>query len=314
MDPRQSTMETLRPIGWNRAMTFHYSNHLDLNHPDDAEPIVVIGATGKTGRRVTQRLTSHGYPVRAASRASKTAFDWERPETWAAALAGARAAYVTYQPDVSIPQAAIAMSELVKVAANAGVDRIVLLSGRGEDGARACEDIVMNGLPESTVLACAWFNQNFSEGLLRDGVLSGAIALPVDPVVSEPFLDADDIADAAVAALADDRHRGRRYELTGPESLSFGQVAATLSSALGRPVAFVPVSREEFLAGAIAGGVPTDEAETLAAVLGEVLDGRNAATADGVRRVLGRPPTNFEAFARRAAAAGAWTVEEERAS
>ena len=298
-------------------MTAHQFSPQTIDHvPADRSnaPILVIGATGKTGRRVARRLARQGQPVRAASRTSATPFDWDRPETWRAALAGVRAAYVTFQPDLSIPAAAVAIQALVDTAVDEGVERLVLLSGRGEEGARACEDIVMRALPRSTVLTCAWFSQNFSEGMLRDVVLSGTIALPVDPATSEPFLDVDDIADAAVTALLDEAHAGKQFELTGPDSLTFGEIAQILTLARGRPVAFVPVSRTEFVAGLVADGIPTDEAEMLASLFTDILDGRNAATADGVHEILGRPATPFDVVAHAAAAAGAWDQEGERAS
>ena len=286
------------------------------NHPTPDAPILLIGGHGKTGRRVAKRLERLGRTTRVASRTTPIPFDWDRPETWPAALEGVRTAYVTYQPDLSIPAAAFAIEAFADTAVETGMERLVLLSGRGEDGARRCEDIVLARLPRSTVLTCAWFAQNFSEGMLRNVVLSGTIALPVPPDMSEPFLDADDIADAAVAALLDEAYAGLRFELTGPESLTFGEIAETLTAASGRSVQFFPVTRADFVAGAVAGGVPVDEAEMLASLFADVLDGRNVATADGVQQILGRPATPFEVFAHSAAAGGAWgQVEDtERAS
>lgn len=298
-------------------MTTHQTSRQTTPNLRTADaPILLIGGHGKTGRRVAARLDRLGRATRVASRTTPLPFDWDRPETWPAALEGVRTAYVTYQPDLSIPAAAVAIETFADTAVECGVERLVLLSGRGEDGARRCEDIVLARLPRSTVLTCAWFAQNFSEGMLRDVVLSGTIALPVDPDMSEPFLDADDIADAAVAALLDEAYAGLRFELTGPESLTFGEIAETLTAASGQPVHFLPVTRTDFVAGAVAGGVPVGDAEMLASLFADVLDGRNVATANGVQQMLGRPATPFEVFAHAAAAAGAWDrVEDaERAS
>jgi uncharacterized protein YbjT (DUF2867 family) len=276
--------------------------------------VLVVGGAGKTGRRVTDRLNALGVPVRPVSRSSRIRFDWEQPETWPAALEGMRTAYVTYYPDVSLPAAATAITRLVELAAGTGMERVVLLSGRGEPGAQVCEDIVMAALPESTVLTCALFAQNFTEGMLHGMVGDGAIVLPADPRVSEPFLDVEDIANSAVAALLDDRHRGRRYELTGPESLTFGRAAAILSAVSGQPVEFLPVSPEDFVEWCLRNGLPRDVAEMLVDLFAQVLDGRNEHTTDGVQRLLGRPAAAFADVVARAVGQGTWTDERAGAA
>ncbi len=90
--------------------------------------------------------------------------------------------------------------------------------------------------------------QNFTEGYLLDPVREGVIALPAGDV-AEPFVDVDDIADVAVAALTEDGHTGRLYELTGPRLLTFAEVAAELSKATGRDIVYVPLGIEEYAAG-----------------------------------------------------------------
>jgi uncharacterized protein YbjT (DUF2867 family) len=156
---------------------------------------------------------------------------------------------------------------------------------------------------ELTVLRSTWFMPNFSEDYMLAHVLSGEIRLPAGDVPT-PFLDADDIADVAVAALTDDRHIGRLYELTGPRSLTFDQVAAELSAAIGREIRYVPVSLEQHAAEAAEQGVPDEMIELLTYLFSEVVDGRNAATTDGVRQALGREPRDFADYARSAAATG----------
>ncbi|MEV0144844.1 MULTISPECIES: NAD(P)H-binding protein [unclassified Nonomuraea] len=258
---------------------------------------LVLGGTGKTGRRVIDRLTALGRPVRSGSRSSTPAFDWADLDGWPAALQGAESVYVTYYPDLAVPGSRQDIRALTELAAESGVRRLVLLSGRGEPEAQACERIVQESGLEWTVVRCAWFMQNFSEGYLLDAVQAGVIALPAGEV-AEPFVDADDIADVAVAALTEDGHAGRVYELTGPRLLTFADAAADLSAALGRTVEYAPVKPEEFAAGAAEAGVPRDEIEMLNALFAEVLDGRNAYVADGVREALGRPARDFTAFAR----------------
>lgn len=278
------------------------TNTAPLQH----RPITVIGATGKTGRRVVDRLRQLGLPVRSASRTSDIVFDWTDPATWSPALQGSGAVYVTYQPDLIVPQSAADMTAFVAVARDAGVDRLVLLSGRGEPEAQACEDIVLGSGITSTVLRCSWFAQNFSEAFLADGVNEGAVVLPVG-AVGEPFLDADDIADAAVVALTTDGHRGRVYELTGPRLLTFAEATAEIARALGRDIAFIQVSLDDYRVGMADAGIPDGYAEMVIALFGTLFDGRNSQTTSGVRDILGREPADFADVVALAAKQGVWS-------
>jgi uncharacterized protein YbjT (DUF2867 family) len=269
------------------------------------QPILVIGATGKTGSRVASRLDARGLPVRRGSRSSATPLDWEAPETWAPALRGARAAYVTYFPDLAFPGAMEKLESLCETARDVGVAHLVLLSGRGEHHARLGEEVVRNSGVEFTIVRAAWFAQNFSEGYLRDPVLAGVLPMPGGDIV-EPIIDIDDIADVAVAALTEEGHKGALYEVTGPRLMSFADMADELSRAIGREIRHVPISFEDFHANvAEAGGIFV--ADVFTAIARETLDGRNAHTTDGVTHALGRPPRDFADFARAAARAGAWT-------
>ena len=269
------------------------------------QPILVIGATGKTGHRVASRLDALGVPVRRGSRSSATPFDWEAPETWAPALRGARAAYVTYFPDLAFPGAVEKLESLCETARDADVDHLVLLSGRGEHHARLGEEVVRNSGIDFTIVRAAWFAQNFSEGYLRDPVLAGALPMPGGDV-AEPIIDIDDIADVAVAALTEQGHKGELYEVTGPRLMTFAEMASDLSRAIGQEVRHIPITFEDFHANiAQAGG--DFVADVFTAIARETLDGRNARTTDGVRRALGREPRDFADFAQRAAQTGAWT-------
>lgn len=269
------------------------------------QPILVIGATGKTGRRVASRLEAQGRPVRRGSRSSATPFDWEAPETWAPALRGAQAAYVTYFPDLAFPGAVEKLESLCETADDVGVDHLVLLSGRGEHHARLGEEVVRRSGVDFTIIRAAWFAQNFSEGYLRDPVLAGVLPMPGGDV-AEPIIDIDDIADVAVAALTEEGHRGELYEVTGPRLMSFTNMATELSQATGREIRHIPINFEEFHANiAQAGG--TFVADVFTAIARETLDGRNSDTSDGVTRALGRAPRDFADFARNAARTGAWT-------
>ena len=179
------------------------------------ETILVLGGTGKTGRRVAQQLMACGVPTRLGSRSGQPPFDWEDRTTWVPALRGVEAVYVSYYPDVAFPGAAEAIGSFARQAVAHGVRRLVLLSGRGEKEAQISEQAVQDSGAEWTMVRASWFSQNFSEGFLRDPLRSSVVALPVGDV-GEPFSDVEDIADVAVAALLEDRHVGQLYEVTGP--------------------------------------------------------------------------------------------------
>lgn len=257
---------------------------------------LVLGGTGKTGRRVAARLRAAGRPVRLGSRAADLPFDWTDPATWAAPTAGVRTAYVTFQPDLAFPGAAETVGAYARLAADAGVRRLVLLSGRGEAGALAAEKEVAAAGVEWAVVRSAFFMQNVTEDFLADAVAEGVLALPAGDV-AEPFVDLEDVADVAVAALLGQVPLGRVYEVTGPRALTFAQVAAVVTAA-GRPVRYVPVTVPEFVAGVVAAGAPAELAAGLGDLFTEVLDGRNTAVATGVTEALGRPARDFADFAR----------------
>ena len=268
---------------------------------------LVLGGTGKSGRRVAERLENRGVETRIASRSANPAFDWNDQDSWRAALDGVDAAYISYAPDLAIPGATDAVRDFVALAVEQGVQRLVLLSGRGEEEAQQCERIVQDAGVQWTVVRASWFNQNFSEGEFLGMALDGAITLPAGDV-PEPFVDIDDIADVAVAALTEDGHNGEIYEVTGPRMLTFTEVAQEISLAAGREVQFIQIPNEDF-AGAIAeSGAPDDIAWLLNYLFETVLDGRNAYVCDGVQRALGREPTDFADYASRVAASGVWKV------
>ena len=266
---------------------------------------LVIGGTGKTGRRIVTRLRERGLPVRSASRSSEPPFDWEDQATWGPALRGASSAYVSFFPDLAVPGAPEAIAALAGEALSAGVKRLVLLSGRGEEEAQRAEQALQASGADWTIVRCSWFAQNFSEDYLLEAVLAGEIALPVTDM-PEPFVDADDIADVAVAALIEDGHSGQVYELTGPRLLTFAEAVQEIGRATGRDLRFIPVAIEDYEAELATHGVPEDVAGLLRYLFTELLDGRNATLADGVQRALGREPRDFADYARDAAATGVW--------
>ena len=275
----------------------------------DQKPVLVTGATGKTGRRIVERLTSAGLPVRAGSRAAEPPFDWYDPTTWDSALEGVSSAYISYWPDLAAPGAVEATSKFSKLAVEKGIRRLVLLAGRGEAEAERAEQAVAESGADLTIVRSTWFMQNFSEGDFLGQVLSGEVTLPASDMV-EPFVDADDIADVAVAALTEDGHVGELYEMTGPRLLSFAEAIEEIANATGREIRYAPVSVDEFASTMAAQNVPPEAIAIFSFLFGEILDGRNAHLTDGVQRALGREPRDFRDFVRDAAATGVWDPKE----
>ena len=274
---------------------------------------LIIGGTGKTGKRVAERLAARGVQTRIASRSMDPCFDWNNTETWEASLDGVTAVYLTYAPDLAIPGATESIRAFVDKAVSQGVTRVVLLSGRGEEEAQACERIVQAANIEWTIVRASWFMQNFSEGEFLGMVLDGAITLPADDI-AEPFIDVNDIADVAVAALTEEGHDGQVYEVTGPRMMTFAEIAQEISRAAGHEVRFVQIPKEAF-SGAIAeSGAPKEIAWLLNYLFETVLDGRNEYLCDGVKRALGREPADFTDFARRITARGNWNTSIEVAA
>jgi uncharacterized protein YbjT (DUF2867 family) len=267
--------------------------------------VILVGGAGKTGTRVSAHLTARGIPNRFASRTNSPAFDWENRTTWHGALTGASAAYVAFQPDLAVEWAAEAINDLSRTALDCGLQHMVLLSGRGEEGAQRSEEALKASGIGYTILRASWFCQNFSEGAFAGSIASGELALPAGDV-KEPFVDAGDIAEAAVAALTDRRHVGMTYELTGPRSITFGEAVAEIAEASGRPVAYRRITTTEFKARLAAEGLSRDTIAVLDALFSHVLDGRNSRVMNDVAEILRRPATNFSAYARKASAAGAW--------
>ena len=276
-------------------------------HSQQKNTTLVLGGNGKTGRRIAAQLTAQGMPVRIGSRSGQPPFEWNDRATWKPLLSNVRAAYIAYYPDLAVPGAVDTIRSFIDQALAQGVQRLVLLSGRGEEEAQRAEQVLQESAAEWTILRCSWFSQNFSENFLLDSVLSGEIVLPAG-TIQEPFVDADDIADVAAAALSDDRHIGQLYELTGPRLLTFAEATEEIAKAVGRDIRYVQVSAQEYAASLAEAGLPSDFQWLVNYLFATVLDGRNAHVADGVQRALGRTPRDFADYAQATAATSIWEV------
>ena len=268
--------------------------------------ILVIGGTGKTGRRVAENLTASGHNVRIGTRRTTPTFDWEDHSTFAPALKGIDRAYIVYYPDLAVPGAKEAIPALTEAALKEGLEKVVLLSGKGEAEAEACEEIVANSGLNYTLVRASWFNQNFSEGAFRDSILAGQVALPM-PEAEIPFVDASDIADVVSKVLIDDSYNGETITVTGPRKMTFKALAEAISAGTGRTIQYVPISIEAFKEGMKAAGLPDSYVWLFGYLFKEVLGNpENQTVSNDVERVLGRKATDFSEFVANTVAEGTW--------
>jgi len=272
--------------------------------------ILVTGGTGKTGSRIVNRLTQMDWPVRIGSRSASIPFDWYNPDTWGPALTDIQSVYICFQPDLAVPGATSIIRAFTQQAAKQGIQHVVLLSGRGEQEAQDCEQIVMQCGINWTIVRASWFSQNFSEGYLLEPIQAGHLALPAGDT-GEPFVDTDDIADVAVAALTQAGHYGQLYEVTGPKMYSFAEAIAVIAKATGRSIRYEYMPIADYTAVMEQYEVPADVIALLGYLFTEVLDGRNASVTGDIERVLGRPAKDFATYAKETAAAGIWNAPAE---
>lgn len=267
---------------------------------------LVIGGTGKTGRKVVSNLKEQGLNVQIGSRSATPPFQWEDPSNWNEVLEGIDKMYIVFYPDLAVPGAYEAIQRLIEVAKSAGVKKAVLLSGKGEKEAERCEQLIANSGMDYTLVRASWFNQNFSESFFVDPVISGNVALPM-PDAKIPFVDTGDIADVVTAALTDDNHNGQTYEVTGPRKLTFGEVIQEISEATGRSISYQPISLEEYTKGMKKTGLSADYIWLFEYLFKEVLGNpKNQVISNDVERVLDRKAKDFSEFAAETAETGVW--------
>lgn len=268
--------------------------------------ILVIGGTGKTGRKVAKYLRDLGLNVRIGSRSGSPSFDWQDSSTWAAALESMDKVYISFQPDLAVPGALKTIKTLTREMQKSGVKKVVLLSGKGEKEAELCEQVIIHSGIDYSLVRASWFMQNFSESFFLDPILAGHVALP-NADAKVPYVSTDDIAAVATAAFLDDRHNGQIYELTGPRLLTFREVVQEISAATGRDIQFTRISLPAYSDIMREQQVPEDFIWLINYLFTEVLstEGNDVITND-VEKVLGRKPVDFSDFVRETAKTGVW--------
>ncbi|MAX69729.1 MAG: NmrA family transcriptional regulator [Flavobacteriaceae bacterium] len=268
--------------------------------------ILVIGGTGKTGSRVVKQLQNRGINPRIGSRSASPSFDWDNKDTWVESLNGIEKMYVTYYPDLAVPGAREAIESLTYLAKELGVKKIVLLSGKGEIEAEACEDIVINSGVNYTIVRASWFNQNWSESFFLDPILSGEVALPMSDVLI-PFVDAEDIAEVASTVLLDDNYNGKIIEITGPELITFKDAVNIIAKVSERTLHFYDISLEQYVDGMRQMQIPNDVIWLIEYLFSHVLTNpNNQKISNDVENVLGRPAKTFKEYAEDTVITGIW--------
>lgn len=268
--------------------------------------ILVIGGTGKTGRKVVKGLKQHNQNVRIGSRNETPSFEWSDPATWQRALEGMDKVYIVYYPDLAVPGAFEAIKGLIAEAKKAGVKKAVLLSGKGEKEAERCEQLVAGSGLDYTLVRASWFNQNFSESFLLDPILAGHVALPM-PHAKIPFVDTDDIAEVVIKVLLDDAHNGKTYEITGPRAITFEEAIKEIADGTERNIKYQAVSLEAYNSMMKAAGVPSDYIWLFDYLFREVLSKEeNQFISSDIEKVLGRKATDFKEFVRQTVDTGVW--------
>lgn len=275
-----------------------------MNH----NTILVLGATGKTGRRVTARLRLLGVQVRPVSRSSAISFDWSDPASWDAALDGASSAYL-------VPPAEVGpVDHFIDRAQAAGLRRVALLSGRAADSwgdstfgldMRAAERAVRASSLDWTIVRSSNFNQNFSEELFLEPLVRGELAAPPGKV-PEPFVDIDDVAAVVAEVLTTSGHAGKTYELTGPRGVTFSEAVDLIAAASGRTITYRQITPSRYADTLTEQGLSRADADTIAQMYVLMERGLISETTDDIRRVLGRAPATFEDYVVRTAADGRW--------
>lgn len=289
----------------------HGLDHGVVNN--EAPTALILGGTGRTGSLLAAGLARRGTnitPRTAARSGADVRFDWDDPATHADALNHVDRLYlVTPVMRVSYAEQ---VARFLDLAETAGVRHVTFLSTYNADQAPAGidiaaveADIAARSSITHSILRPAWVMQNFADDHLP--IIDGAITAP-SAGGREAFVDAADIAAVAAETLLDpEAHAGATYSLTGPQALTFREVADTIAAVSGRPVVYNDIDQEAWISGALAAGVPADFATMLRWLTGAIVTGNGSTPTGDVEKVTGRPATTFREFAERNARA--WSGE-----
>ncbi len=276
-----------------------------------AETILITGATGNVGVEVVKALQSYQADIRVAARHVDSAraklgngigyvrFDFERPETYAAAFHDVRRLFLVRPPHISDVSRHIAPA--IRAAYDTGVEQIVFLSLLGVEKNRVVphakiEQAIQAAGVSWTFLRCSFFMQNLNtthRDELRD---ASEIFVPAG-FGKTSFIDVRDIGLIGAKALIEDGHGNKAYDLTGTEALTYDDVAAALSTALGRPIRYTNPSLLAFVTRWLARGTPLSFALVMAAIYTTARLGLAGYVADDVERLLGRKPITLAQYA-----------------
>lgn len=266
--------------------------------------ILVIGGKGKTGRFVTRELTSRGVKAKITTRSPSSdddvAFDWQDPRTADAAFDGVDAVYIV-APTNNSDHGTI-VPPVLEIARKRGVRRFVLLSASSlEAGGPMMGQIhsyLQKEAPEWTVLRPTWFMQNFSEQQHLATIQNENAIYSATGGGRVGFIDAADIAKAAVSALLAETSWNRDFILTGPEALSYADFAEKISDVIGRTIKHVNLTTAELAERYARAGLDEAYASILAKMDERISEGSEDRLSDGVFALTGRSPTAAADFAK----------------
>ncbi|TGL21748.1 NmrA family transcriptional regulator [Leptospira yanagawae] len=268
---------------------------------------LILGSSGKTGSRIVNKLNQLNYPLRLGGRKTIPAFDWEKSEGWDEVIQGIDQIYISYQPDLAHPNSIHHIQKLIELSKKNNVKRLVLLSGRGEPEAVACEKLVENSGLEWTILRSSWFSQNFSEGMFLGQILERNVIFP-KLKSTEPFVDLEDLTDLAVDALVKNVHIGKKYELTGPTLLSFQDAFGQIAKELNETISYEEIPLDAYITMLNEYGLDQETIWLIRYLFETVLDGRNESVVDDFEKVMGKKPKDFTNYVKVTAKSGIWDV------
>lgn len=268
---------------------------------------LVTAPNSKTGRRVVELLQNANMLVRIASRSTRIKFDWEDTNTWQQAITGVDCAYIILPPNLAFANMAARLQMFVQLCEKNELRRLVLLTGRGEAESEKCEAVLLQSSIASTIVKTSWFSQNFSEGIFLESILNGEVVVPVSGV-KEPFIDVNDIAEVVYRSLLDESQNNHVYELTGPDLLSFKDVADMFSEKLNTNVNVTYIPLETYLTELANLGLSHEEIKLTRYLFEQLLDGRNEYITSDLRDLLARDATSFQQFIDNTKCSDVWNV------